>query len=181
MYRFFPHKTGTEIFSIAVLKKPDLNCMNSERVAAKTLKLADKVQADFVKKHIDRGEEMFYFIHDNHARFMPKHLKNELGQLLNLPVIHAGTAAFEIKGKNLLPSFELALSTAISQEKFSKAEVDKPAMLKLLKGETRLMDSLPIGQHLLTFQNIPLMFLKKIEGRVNVNYPRSWFIRMNIE
>ena len=37
-------------------------------------------------------------------------------------------------------------------------------MLKLLKGETRLMDSLPIGQHLLTFQNIPLMFLKKIEG-----------------
>jgi len=41
-----------------------------------------------------------------------------------------------------LPSFELALSTAISQEKFSKAEVDKPAMLKLLKGETRLMDSL---------------------------------------
>lgn len=181
MYRFFPHKTGTEIFSIAVLKKPDLNCMNSERVAAKTLKLADKVQADFVKKHIDRGEEMFYFIHDNHARFMPKHLKNELGQLLNLPVIHAGTAAFEIKGKNLLPSFELALSTAISQEKFSKAEVDKPAMLKLLKGETRLMNSLPIGQHLLTFQNIPLMFLKKIEGRVNVNYPRSWFIRMNIE
>ena len=56
-----------------------------------------------------------------------------------------------------------------------------PTMLKLLKGETRLMDSLPISQHLLTYQNIPLMFLKKIEGRVNVNYPRSWFIRMNIE
>ena len=181
MYRFFPHKTGTEIFSLAVLRKPDLNDLNSERVVAKNLKLADIVQADFAKKHIDKGEEMFYFIHDNNIRFMPICLKNALGQLLNMPVIHAGTAAFEVKGKNLLPSFELALSTALNQENFNKAEVDKSTMLKLLKGETRLMDSLPIGQHLITYQNIPLMFLKKIAGRVNVNYPRSWFIRMNIE
>jgi 16S rRNA C967 or C1407 C5-methylase (RsmB/RsmF family) len=181
MYRFFPHKTGTEIFSLAVLRKPDADNTNSERILHKNLKLADKVQTNLVKEHIVRGEDMFCFIHDNHIRFMSMSLKNTLGQLLNIPVIHAGTAAFEIKGKNLLPSFEFALSTEINQEKFCRAEVDKNTMLKLLKGETRLLDSLPLGQHLITYKSLPMMFLKKIAGRVNVNYPRAWFIRMNIE
>ncbi len=95
-----------------------------------------------------------------------------------LQVIAAGVEAATIKGKDIIPNQELALTTILSPTAFPTAELSKEASLDFLAREAiSLPDDAPRGIVLLTFDNIPLGFVKNIGNRCNNLYPKEWRIK----
>ena len=93
-------------------------------------------------------------------------------------VIHAGITLGEMKGKDLIPHHSLAMSTALANDAFPKAEVTYEQAIAYLRKESLVLDTgVPRGYVLLTYQNIPLGFMKNIGNRANNLYPQEWRIR----
>lgn len=178
-YRFFPHKTQGEGFTLCVMRKN-----NSEEKS--TLNRSNKIEeaeANIRKQaanYILNADESCFFMHQQSVRFFPLSLKRDLALLTGMNITHAGTAIATIKGKDWIPSAELALSTALNAD-FNTEEVDRETALRLLKGDTQLNTAHPEGYILVTYQQLPLMFVKKTGRRINNLYPREWYIRMKLE
>jgi 16S rRNA C967 or C1407 C5-methylase (RsmB/RsmF family)/NOL1/NOP2/fmu family ribosome biogenesis protein len=95
-----------------------------------------------------------------------------------LQVIAAGVEAATIKGKDIIPNQELALTTILSPTAFPTAELSREAALDFLAREAvTLPDGTPRGIVLLTFEGFPLGFVKNIGNRCNNLYPKEWRIK----
>ena len=178
-YRFSPHKIQGEGFTLSVLRK---NNSEEKSLYNKSSKV-EEVNANIRKQagnYILNADESYFFMHQQSVRFFPLSLKRDLALLTGMNITHAGTAIATIKGKDWIPSVELALSTALNTDVNTEA-VDKETALRLLKGDTQLETAHPEGYILVTYQQLPLMFVKKTGRRINHLYPREWYIRMKLE
>lgn len=96
-------------------------------------------------------------------------------------MIKAGVYCGEIKGKDFIPSHELALSEIVHGN-VPALEVDKEtALLYLRKQEVpfRLVNALRDGGWcLIKYQNHILGWVKILEKRINNYYPVEWRIRI---
>lgn len=93
-------------------------------------------------------------------------------------VIHAGITIGELKGKDLIPHHSLAMSTALEEGVFPKAELTYEQAIAYLRKEGLILDaSVPRGYVLVTYQQLPLGFVKNIGNRANNLYPQEWRIR----
>lgn len=82
------------------------------------------------------------------------------------------------KGKDWQPTQALALSTELSLPAFPAVAVSYATAVAYLRKETLSLPSdVPRGFVLLTFQGLPLGFVKNIGGRANNLYPQEWKIR----
>ena len=109
----------------------------------------------------------------------PKEYLAELSALQqNLRVIQAGVALAEVKGKDLIPSHALAMSTVLSCGAFPREEVSYEQAIAYLRKEAIVLpDTAPRGYVLLMYKNVPLGFVKNIGNRANNLYPQEWRIR----
>ena len=82
----------------------------------------------------------------------------------------------EMKGKDFIPSAELALSLHLNR-KLSTVELTKQESINYLCGEPLQAQSIDLGWHLVTYQNLPLGWAKKIANRWNNYYPKEWRIQ----
>lgn len=97
-----------------------------------------------------------------------------------LQVISAGTEMASVKGKDLIPTQQLALSVILSPTAFPTAEIgEKEAIDYLAREAVSLSDDSPRGFVLLTFGGYPLGFVKNLGNRANNLYPKEWRIRNN--
>ena len=95
-----------------------------------------------------------------------------------LKVIHAGITLGEMKGKDLIPHHSLAMSTALAGEVFPKVELTYEQAIAYLRKEGLNLDAdVPRGYVLVTYQQVPLGFVKNIGNRANNLYPQEWRIR----
>lgn len=86
-----------------------------------------------------------------------------------------------VKGKDLIPDHALAMSQALNIDSFATAEVDIDRALDYLRREAiALDDDMPRGYVLLTYENVPLGFVKNLGNRTNNLYPQNWRILMNV-
>jgi NOL1/NOP2/fmu family ribosome biogenesis protein len=70
------------------------------------------------------------------------------------------------------------MSTALAEDVFPKAEVSYEQAIAYLRKEGLILDTdVPRGYVLLTYQGIPLGFVKNIGNRANNLYPQEWRIR----
>lgn len=197
VYHFFPHKTRGEGFFLAAFRKPaeedgeleDAACFfPKNRFSKKKNKREEALP--FLKENIatakswlnetvagkyalsvTEGAEIYAF---------PQQYIDELAILKqNLKVIMAGTAIGKVKGKDLVPSHALAMSTSLlKQDAFAVEEVNyEQAVAYLRKEAVTLSVTAPRGYVLLTYQHIPLGFVKNIGNRANNLYPQDWRIR----
>lgn len=98
-----------------------------------------------------------------------------------LDVIACGVELAEVKGKDLIPSQSLALSTILNGEAFPKVAVGRDDALRYLSKETiNLPDDTPRGFILLTYNSLPLGFVKNIGNRSNNLYPKEWRIKSKL-
>ena len=82
-----------------------------------------------------------------------------------------------IKGRDAIPTQQLALSTALRRGSFPEADVNINEALAYLRREAvTLPDSAPRGFVLLTYRGRPLGFVKNLGNRSNNLYPRHWRI-----
>lgn len=89
------------------------------------------------------------------------------------PLLEVGT----VKGRDAIPSQQLALSRIYRRGAFPEVEVDRTSALMYLRGEApQLPSGTPRGHILLTYRDLPLGFVKNIGNRCNNLYPRPWRI-----
>lgn len=98
-----------------------------------------------------------------------------------LRVMYAGVELGETKGKDMIPSECLALSTCLNPKAFPIVGLDKEAALRYLRREPL---TLPPGTQrgfvVVAYKDLPLGFVKNIGDRTNNMFPQEWRIRKNI-
>jgi len=181
-YRFFPHNVGGEGLFVSVLRKS-------------ASKKPGAVRNSFRKKNKNSG---IPFVKDI-AEYVPLLQSSEdfcfvenKGKIIALPVRHADTlmllaeklrvvsSGIEVgkkKGCNFIPSHALAMSTQLNPDAFFRQEVSYEEAIAYLRGETFVLNDLPLGFVVLTYKNEPLGFVKNLGNRTNNLYPREWRIR----
>ena len=93
-------------------------------------------------------------------------------------ILSAGVCLGELKGKDLIPSQELALSTALRRDAFPSVELSWDDAIRYLKKEALLLpESIEKGYVLVTYKGFPLGFVKHLGNRANNLYPQEWRIR----
>jgi NOL1/NOP2/fmu family ribosome biogenesis protein len=97
-----------------------------------------------------------------------------------LHVIAAGTAVGTLKGKDLVPDADLALSLLFNKEAFPAAELDRKTALSYLHRDAIQLMDMPKGYVTIMYEGLPLGFVKNIGNRCNSLHPQSRRIRMDI-
>ena len=95
-----------------------------------------------------------------------------------LRVMHAGVEIGEPKGKDIIPSESLALSTDLNRQAFPEAELNLETALSYLRREPiQLPDAMPRGYVVVSYMGLSLGFLKNLGNRTNNLFPQEWRIR----
>ncbi len=89
-----------------------------------------------------------------------------------------GVTTAEQKGRDWVPCQSLALSSDLRRESFPQVELSYQQAISYLRKESfALPEGTPRGFVLVTFQQLPLGFMKNIGNRANNLYPQEWRIR----
>ena len=190
VYRFLPHKVKGEGFFLAALRKHEGECEETpsrKKISPSRLdkkkKGKDNKQPLAVPKEakdwLQEPGDYQLTINATTVQAFPKaHADVYAWIQQHAKVIHAGITLGEVKGKDLIPHHSLAMSTALADETFPKAEVTYEQAIAYLRKEGLVLDAdVPRGYVLLTYQQVPLGFVKNIGNRANNLYPQEWRIR----
>jgi 16S rRNA C967 or C1407 C5-methylase (RsmB/RsmF family)/NOL1/NOP2/fmu family ribosome biogenesis protein len=167
-YRFYPHLTQSEGFFLAVLRKKSGN--NAAKPSKNKEYRLNKTEIDAISPFLEVNTGHFY---KNGPQF---HYLNEAalsfisGTGNQFYLKKAGISVGEIKGKDLVPNHELALSNALIAE---KSNCDKINALKFLKKESFSVDTTEGGFSLISYKNQGLGWAKILPNRVNNYLPNE--------
>lgn len=181
--RFIPGRIDGEGLFVAVVQRP------KDDAAAEWKAKSGKGQKKNAKKEeipaavMDGG----YLIAPNDNRLIRKDdrifaIPGEHEQLINelernVNVIYAGVEIAAVKGRDIIPSQALALSSLLDAAKFPCAEVDYATAIQYLSRQSFALSDAPKGFVLLTYGGRPLGFVKNLGNRANNLYPAPWAIR----
>ncbi|MCA1756374.1 MAG: rRNA cytosine-C5-methyltransferase [Bacteroidales bacterium] len=96
-----------------------------------------------------------------------------------LNVVKSGTILGEIKGKDIVPSHELALYSNLNMNGFSVMELSLDDALNYLRRNTVPFRGGEKGWNLVMFEGSALGWIKNIGSRYNNYYPVNWRIRIS--
>lgn len=175
--QFYPHKNEGEGFYLAVFRKIKPTDFKVTFRRKNKLEILNSqpylswVSLD-ASRTLIRNEKL-------PAIIFPVAWKEWLELITNkLRVVHAGMEVGEMKGKDFIPSHDLAMSFFVNKE-IETVELDEhQARLFLSKETLVLSQSSPKGFLLITYQQIPLGWLKNLGNRTNNHYPQEYRIRM---
>ncbi len=111
---------------------------------------------------------------------VPETIAQTAAELDILHPILSGTAVGVMKGRDLVPAADLALSAMLRKDAFARAEVDLGTALKYLHKDPVLLPDAPKGLVLICHEGLPLGFVKNLGNRCNSLLPQDRRIRMNI-
>lgn len=96
----------------------------------------------------------------------------------NLKSIRSGVAVASVKGRDLVPQADLALSQAFNRDVFPQIELTKDQALQFLRCEALRIPDAPKGFLTVTYEHLPLGFVKNLGNRANNLFPQAWRLRM---
>lgn len=180
-YRFMPgHVRGEGLF-VAAVRKPD-ESFREPKMKPLQAKVPTAV-ADFAGAHLADADGMALFA-DTAESFSvcPVSQAPFMAYLVSkLRLLRRGLPLCTIKGRDLLPAWELAFSTALRAASFPTLDLDLGAALAYLHGDS-LSDipaDLPKGIAAACYGGRPLGFIKNIGRRANNLYPEALRLRMD--
>lgn len=175
-YRFIPgHVRGEGQFMAVVRKSQD-----AERIASKNKNRKDKKSRPTAKQPKAPAEISEMISLPEGARIISES-DGRIFACLSTPFNNPSYAPrLEIamtKGRDIIPSHALAMSTLLNHDVFPVADLDNNEALRYLRCEAvALPENTPRGIVLLTCNGHPLGFAKNIGQRANNLYPKSWRI-----
>jgi len=179
-YRFYPHKVAGEGFFITVLKRPDSSFHQNPR---KTKDFKHPYVQRANDTHVIRevtgiGEEWFLFTLQESYFAMRSEFKDHFEWIVPyLNIRYFGIELGKVNKGQLIPSHEFALSI-LSKSLFVTYELTKEEALSYLRKEDMTLDIIEEGWVLVTYEDLPLGWIKNIGKRINNYYPKDWRIRM---
>ena len=160
-YRFIPGLTRGEGLFMAVLRKPGSPSVAKPARKENRKKSAPKTKAP----DISCTKQWLNFQAD--ISVSPD------GEVIAAPALVIG----QVKGRDIIPSQQLAMSTALRRDAFPECDVDAATAIDYLKhNAVSLPDDTPRGFVLLTYAGRPLGFVKNLGNRANNLYPSQWRI-----
>ena len=113
---------------------------------------------------------------------VPSNINEDVEYLsAHLHVLASGCAVGVLKGKDLVPDADMALSIILKEDAYPSAEVDKQTALSFLHRDAILLSDAPKGFVLIKFEGVPLGFVKNLGNRCNNLHPQGRRIRMDIK
>jgi 16S rRNA C967 or C1407 C5-methylase (RsmB/RsmF family)/NOL1/NOP2/fmu family ribosome biogenesis protein len=173
-YRFYPDQLqGEGFFMAAFRKKTSASLYGNGKLAA--LKLPQKYELGQIHAFLPASEDFYVFKQGDQFRIIDKKWRDDLEQLAsNLYIRKAGIGIGEIKGKDIIPAHELAMSL-LPLDHFNQVTVNTDEALKYLRRQDLHLDSHK-GWNLVMYEQLPLGWIKSLPNRINNYYPQEWRI-----
>ena len=111
---------------------------------------------------------------------IPESIVREVSALETLRPIQAGVAKGELKGRDLVPSADWALSIALPDGDYPSADLDRETALRFLHRDSIFLKDAPKGFVLVRFEGRPLGFVKNLGTRCNNLHPQARKIKMDV-
>ena len=176
-HRFYPDQLRGEGFFIAGFRKPaseDTTAYESKS-KGKSERLSPK-EIEVVKPWLKNGVDFFFIKQQEEVIAMPIHLERYLADIQwALYIKKAGVKLGTIIRNELIPDHELAISSII-QTNIPAIEVDKETALNYLRRNEIKLETEIKGWALITYELLPLGWVKVLPNRVNNYYPKEWRI-----
>ncbi|TAG11366.1 MAG: RNA methyltransferase [Sphingobacteriia bacterium] len=173
-YRFYPHLLKGEGFYIAAFQKTSE--VDSVRLKENILSKPSRSELEQLQSHINLTDPYQYFKQHDDIRIIPESQFISLQQLAKqLYIKKAGIALGALKGKDLIPSHEWAVSI-LAKEKYPQVNLSLHQSLQFLRRKEFGVNDLPTGWTLACFEGLPLGWMKVLPNRINNYYPAEWRI-----
>lgn len=172
--RFIPGRVRGEGLFISVIRKDgdkEVSAPKAAKKAISTFIKADSSQSVALKWI--NGDYRLAVIGDRLMALPADDERWLRGVASRLDVVTAGVTLATIKGRDLIPAQELALSTALNKEAFTIVETDYQTAIAYLRHEAINIEA-PRGNVLLQYKCMPLGFVKNLGNRANNLYPTTW-------
>lgn len=175
--RFYPGRVRGEGLFLAALRKPGELRPSPQSKAPKSKELQG-LSPDLIL-----GQDLLFYGTDRleavpatHAAFV-----ESLGK--SVKMVRRGLPVAEIKGKNIAPTHELALSTALNLDALASLELDLEGAREYLRGNalTDLPSGLQRGYFATLYRGRPLGLAKCVGNRANNLYPNELRLRLGTE
>ncbi|MFP5042497.1 methyltransferase RsmF C-terminal domain-like protein [Parasediminibacterium sp. JCM 36343] len=172
-YRFYPYLTKGEGFFIAAFIKT--NGGQSGYYSEQKLGGLSKTEQQTINEFIHLGTDFSYFKQGDAIKAIETQWFASLQMLAkHLYIKKAGIELGTIKGKDVIPHHELALSY-LPLDCFNKMDLDEEQALQYLRRQDFFVESTK-GWNLVTHCGLPLGWAKVLPNRLNNYYPQAWRI-----
>ena len=172
-YRFYPDKIKGEGFFIAAFQKKS-ECKNI-RLKEQVLTFPSKADIQQINDFIGIPPDYALFKQSNAIRAIKKNWITDLQLLAQcLYIKKAGVEIGTIKGKDVIPSHELALSL-LPLDIMASIELTEEQALQYLRRKELALDA-EKGWNLVRYCGLPLGWIKVLPNRINNYYPAEWRI-----
>jgi 16S rRNA C967 or C1407 C5-methylase (RsmB/RsmF family)/NOL1/NOP2/fmu family ribosome biogenesis protein len=173
-YRFYPDKIKGEGFFLSVFQKKE--SITQARLKEQSLTALSRSELQQVNAFITLPETFTLFKQAESVRAIKKEWFTDLQLLAKcLYIKKAGVEIGTIKGKDLIPAHELALST-LPKENFSSVALTLEQALQYLRRKELLITNASKGWNLMQYGGLPLGWVKVLPNRINNYYPAEWRI-----
>ena len=177
-YHFYPHKVKGEGLYMCALRKlgaPATFRMPKTKVQAPQTRIDGEAEMRSWLKHPDR------WVIRQQERFMsayPAKYK-ELIEYISTQFIciSTGFGIGELRGKGVVPQHSLAMLKDIKKDAFVCAALTLEQALAYLRNEALVLEGVKQGVVLVTYEGVPLGFVKNVGNHCNNLYPKEWRIR----
>lgn len=173
-YRFYPDQLKGEGFFIAAFrKKMDNGAANKSK--KNVLTRPSRQEIEQIQQFIPLTDEYALFKQADQLKAIDSCWYDDLSLLAgNLYIRKAGIALGSIKGKDVIPEHELALSL-LPLDHFNSVSLDLDQALQYLRRQDLFIEATK-GWNLVRFGELPIGWLKALPNRINNYYPQEWRI-----
>jgi 16S rRNA C967 or C1407 C5-methylase (RsmB/RsmF family)/NOL1/NOP2/fmu family ribosome biogenesis protein len=174
-YRFYPYNVDGEGFYLSCFKKEE---GQEDAYSIKPPKnQPDKKVVAAAQKWIKPDSSLQFYQHQEQVFCMPANTLQLFLQLQKpLNIRKAGIKLGDWARDEIIPDHALALSTIFHPD-LPQLGLDRESAIQYLQKKDFAFDSLPKGWLMITFQGIPLGWIKSMGNRINNYYPKEWRIR----
>ncbi len=174
-YQFFPHKIKGEGFYMALLQKKG-GPIGSPRAPHLNPKPGNAKPLPFDGWYLQQPDTFAGHVKNDLIFAIPQTIYEDFIFLEKfLYIRNAGIYMGTIKGKDFLPSHDLALSNHISPF-IPSVEVSYEDAITYLRSESIKVTTETRGWCLVKFESMNLGWIKIMDGRINNYFPKDWRI-----
>jgi 16S rRNA C967 or C1407 C5-methylase (RsmB/RsmF family)/NOL1/NOP2/fmu family ribosome biogenesis protein len=172
-YRFYPDQVKGEGFFLACFRKKSSELVAKSKI--KSLQMTSKLQIQELHAVIKLPENLSFFDQNDAIRAIETKWISTLSILANhLYIKKAGIEIASMKGKDIVPSHELALSGWFKGG-FPSIDLDLENALSFLKRKDFSAEGQK-GWNLICYKGLPIGWAKLLPNRINNYYPAEWRI-----
>ena len=174
---FLPGRERGEGFYCALLRKSGVSAVSGGRASTRqrVRKPAFAPECNYVREGYSLA------LKGDLLKAYPAALMEDMQAVeASLKVIHSGVAVATVKGRDLIPEADLALSCALREDAFPHVELSREDALRFLAREPLVFPREPHGYLLMTHCGLPLGFVKNLGNRSNNLHPMARRIRKSI-